>query len=83
MYYALNPKRTRLPSLEVVRVIVTACTDTPDEANEWIMAWKAIKVQEVAHAEGTPAGQPARAARPPTVIWFLAVRGNPQDERGA
>jgi hypothetical protein len=44
MYDALNPARTRLPSLSATSVIVRACA--PDSLDEWIFAWRVIRVTE-------------------------------------
>jgi hypothetical protein len=47
MYDALHPHRIRLPSLTAVQVIVTACTTTAAEAEEWITAWRIIRIREL------------------------------------
>jgi hypothetical protein len=45
MYDALNPHRTRLPALEIVRGIVRACA-SPGAAEAWTAAWRAIRLRE-------------------------------------
>jgi hypothetical protein len=65
MYDALNPKRTTLPPLRSVKSIVLACLDNEDAAEEWINAWRAIKVREFTRANPRPAGEPADGARVP------------------
>jgi hypothetical protein len=44
MYSALNPKRTSLPPLDIVRVIAEGCEA---DAGEWVSAWRAIKIREL------------------------------------
>jgi hypothetical protein len=43
VYDALSPKRTRLPRLELVRVIVDACGA---DVEEWVSAWRALRLRE-------------------------------------
>lgn len=44
MYDALNPARTKLPSLSTTHAIVRACA--PDSVDEWISAWRVIRLIE-------------------------------------
>lgn len=48
VYDALNPRRTTLPSLFVVQVIVAGCSGPVEE---WTTAWRAIKLREIGAAE--------------------------------
>ena len=56
MYDALNVTRRSLPPLRAVRYIVTACA--PEAVNEWVEAWRAIKVAEITLTEEEGANVP-------------------------
>lgn len=45
MYDVLNQKRTTLPPLDAVQIIVAGCT--PEAVDEWAAAWRAIKYREL------------------------------------
>jgi hypothetical protein len=61
MYDALSTRRTTLPPLRTVRLIIMSCLDDEDAATDWIDAWRAISVREFAAANPRPAdeGRPA------------------------
>jgi hypothetical protein len=53
LYYALSPSRTRLPSLDVVRVIVQACA-SPGTREDWIDAWRALRLRQFEQENAGP-----------------------------
>ncbi|GAA3098324.1 hypothetical protein [Streptosporangium carneum] len=53
LHDALNHKRLRMPSLYVVRAIVTACGA---DVNEWVDVWRAINMKEFTRSNPPPAG---------------------------
>ena len=50
-YDALNPKRTSLPSLEFVRMFVSACAA---DVEEWVSAWQVLSLREFEKANPSP-----------------------------
>jgi len=65
MYDALSPARTTLPPLRTVKLIVMACLDDDDAAEEWLSAWRAINLREFTRANPRPAAESADGARAP------------------
>jgi hypothetical protein len=63
MYDALSPKRTTLPPLRTVKSILMACLDDQDAVEEWVSAWRAIRVREFASANPMPVGEPSDGRR--------------------
>jgi len=63
MYDALSAKRTTLPALRTVRLIVMSCLDAGDDAGveEWVDAWRAISLREFTKANPPPAEGQARS----------------------
>jgi hypothetical protein len=59
MYDAISPKRTTLPPLRTVKSILMACLDDQDAVEEWVSAWRAIRVREFTSANPVPAGEPS------------------------
>jgi hypothetical protein len=68
VYGALSPKRTTLPSLFVVQVIVAGCSGPVEE---WTAAWRAIKLREIGAAEppAAAAGGHGLLSGLPDVAW--------------
>jgi hypothetical protein len=64
LYNALSPSRTRLPSLEVVRIIVQACA-SPGTREDWIDAWRALRLRQFEQENpGPQEGQEADVLTP-------------------
>jgi len=68
MYDALSPRRTTLPPLRTVKIILMACLDDEDAVEEWVSAWRAISVREFTRANPMPAGEPTDEGRAPLRI---------------
>jgi hypothetical protein len=62
MYNTVSPSRTTLPSLWAVRGVVKACLQDDETVEEWITAWRAIKVSEFNKAN-PPLSPPSTAGR--------------------
>jgi hypothetical protein len=73
MYDALNPRRTRLPALEVVQDIVRACT-SPGAAEAWTAAWRTIRLREF-EQDNPPAADDSPATADPAA--GSAITGRP------
>lgn len=58
---ALNPRRKRLPVLDVVVALVRGCGGTADDVHEWTVAWRRVKNEQSGPAAPTgPRQLPAR-----------------------
>lgn len=44
---AISPRRTTLPSLPVVRALVTACGESDVDAVRWVNAWRRIAARHL------------------------------------
>lgn len=75
MYDALSPRRTTLPSLRAVQLILRACLDDEDEIALWVSAWRRIAVREFTAANPWPG--PAGNEVPP----LRAVPSPPEQRR--
>lgn len=65
MYDALSFKRTTLPNLRTVKLIVMSCLDDDAAVEEWVSAWRDISLREFTRANPKPAADPADAGRAP------------------
>jgi hypothetical protein len=57
---ALSPRRTRLPRLDVVRLLVRACGGGAEDVASWEFGWRRLQERQ----EAAEAPEPPRAARP-------------------
>lgn len=69
---ALNPKRSTLPAIDLVRALVEACGRTDREAETWLTAWR-----RVAAAQGEVGEPPASTEHPPSSSSGLVPRQLP------
>lgn len=62
---AFSARRTGLPRLEVVRLVVRACGGGPDEVTRWELGWRRVRERQraVATAESPPVPGPHQLPR--------------------
>jgi hypothetical protein len=68
MYDAISPRRTTLPALRTVTLIVMSCLNDEDAVEEWVTAWRAISVREFTAANPRPSAEPTEGTRAPLRI---------------